>query len=821
MSRLTINPADVIDYKTPLYKEDREVKKVYRLLPETTADQVKYAGGQNGEAVKTALEASIAGAQSAAEAAQSTANSASASAAQAGQTANSALSTANTAKSTADGVKAQVDNTTTGLAATKAIADNALAAANEAKGAAIVMQGATADAAGEKGLVPKPVAGNQNKYLRGDGTWQTPPDTNTTYSNMTGATTSVAGTSGLVPAPTAGSPDRFLSANGTWKFPYTRATSSEIEVYISKNGNDNNLGLTPDTPVLTPNRAVEVASAIHRIATDAYVVFRFGAGNWGNVLFTRLPYIFHIQTYDGTVRYEYSSDLPQFGLLKITSCSAILVNIIADLVVFTRSHGYISSGYKRINSLDAADGSWVSFSINSALPGDQYHVGQCSVANRWVFLAATGSNMQFPANYKITLDENVTAGNFFLVNDGSSLTLPRSTTYNFNNHTFTGQKLYLNTGCSIITYDITKFATVENIPGSGKSIAPQSFYDGVSLSSLPKGGGTMTGELFWGNNIIYPITSLVDANVNEPPATNKTYTLGQVYSTVSNRALSQVRSWQKTDGNIASDLIAFNLKASGEIVEGIIGVFAYKDGTTYGFAPTPLGAAAEGQIATANWTRARISAATGKAASAFSLGSPEVAVMSIDGLEACAWNAGIINPDMIKAAYSAIKDNITQRIFEGFYYEIGGEEYFFTYDLYDQQNLADAALLANSGVDEVSLFARNENWELQEIVTPFNEAIAVWKYGVMRKKSLMSERLTMKKAVEECSSYPELELLLEDMGLLESYLDYYAALEISYEASNFGLQNAPEFDSSLLPSQDEINSDMVEGSEYGPQEVVS
>lgn len=35
-----------------------------------------------------------------------------------------------------------------------------------------VMKAATANAAGHSGLVPAPAAGNQNKFLRGDGTWQ-------------------------------------------------------------------------------------------------------------------------------------------------------------------------------------------------------------------------------------------------------------------------------------------------------------------------------------------------------------------------------------------------------------------------------------------------------------------------------------------------------------------------------------------------------------------------------------------------------------------------------------------------------------------------
>ena len=49
---------------------------------------------------------------------------------------------------------------------------------------------------------PRTCRRSEAKYLRGDGTWQTPP--NTTYSNMGGATSSAAGSAGLVPAPAAG-----------------------------------------------------------------------------------------------------------------------------------------------------------------------------------------------------------------------------------------------------------------------------------------------------------------------------------------------------------------------------------------------------------------------------------------------------------------------------------------------------------------------------------------------------------------------------------------------------------------------------------------
>lgn len=45
----------------------------------------------------------------------------------------------------------------------------------------IAFKGATTSAAGTAGYAPAPTAGAANRYLRSDGTWAVPPDTNTTY----------------------------------------------------------------------------------------------------------------------------------------------------------------------------------------------------------------------------------------------------------------------------------------------------------------------------------------------------------------------------------------------------------------------------------------------------------------------------------------------------------------------------------------------------------------------------------------------------------------------------------------------------------------
>ena len=118
--------------------------------------------------------------------------------------------------------------------------------------------GATASTDGVQGLVPGPVAGDQDKYLKADGTWDTVSGANytagdgiditndeisvddtyvqkkltagsniqingttisatdTTYSDFVGTDGQTAGTAGLVPAPATTDAGKFLKADGTW-----------------------------------------------------------------------------------------------------------------------------------------------------------------------------------------------------------------------------------------------------------------------------------------------------------------------------------------------------------------------------------------------------------------------------------------------------------------------------------------------------------------------------------------------------------------------------------------------------------------------------
>ena len=94
--------------------------------------------------------------------------------------------------------------------------------------------GATDERDGKAGAVPTPVSGDQNKFLKGDGTWSevvTPEQQQSDWAEtddslptfiqnkpgeFVGATESDDGSYGFVPAPESGEQDKYLRGDGNW-----------------------------------------------------------------------------------------------------------------------------------------------------------------------------------------------------------------------------------------------------------------------------------------------------------------------------------------------------------------------------------------------------------------------------------------------------------------------------------------------------------------------------------------------------------------------------------------------------------------------------
>ena len=106
------------------------------------------------------------------------------------------------------------------------------------------------------------VSGKVITYTRGDNTTGTitTQDTNTTYSNMTAASTDAAGKAGLVPAPGAGAQAKFLRGDGTWQTPAN--TDTKVTQTVSTTAGEFALLAKDQTAVTTTTRGSVFAAGV-------------------------------------------------------------------------------------------------------------------------------------------------------------------------------------------------------------------------------------------------------------------------------------------------------------------------------------------------------------------------------------------------------------------------------------------------------------------------------------------------------------------------------------------------------------------------------
>ena len=164
------------------------------------------------------------------------------------------------------------------------------------------MVGATSSADGKKGVVPQPLIADKDKFLRGDGTWQTAGGVEDVKSDnvsvvtnniahintMVGATSSANGTKGLVPAPLKADREKFLRGDKTW------ATPTDTTYNVFDNNTD---GLVPapenDTGYLksdgTWDEPQDTTYSVFDTTTDGLVPapqnstgYLKSDGSWGN-----------------------------------------------------------------------------------------------------------------------------------------------------------------------------------------------------------------------------------------------------------------------------------------------------------------------------------------------------------------------------------------------------------------------------------------------------------------------------------------------------------------------------------------------------------
>lgn len=132
-----------------------------------------------------------------------------------------------------------------------------------------IMRGANSSSTGEIGLVPKPSAGDNNRYLRSDGTWAVPPDNNTTYSVFNGSN------DGLVPSTNKGT--YFLTGNGTWGYPWIGSWIEDGKAIICLGSGDDQLSKIniPEATQVENGLMSATDKLIHDLYSNCLILFGY------------------------------------------------------------------------------------------------------------------------------------------------------------------------------------------------------------------------------------------------------------------------------------------------------------------------------------------------------------------------------------------------------------------------------------------------------------------------------------------------------------------------------------------------------------------
>ena len=253
-----------------------------------------------------------------------------------------------------------------------------------------VFGGATASAAGSKGLVPTPATGDNTKFLKGDGTWGTPSMT-----IMAGASTSAAGTAGAVPAPAKGKQSSFLRGDGTWQIPtvavMTKATASAAGtsgLVPAPGANKQNAFLRGDATWVNIENYVGMTQRPTTSATKTYLM---GTANGPSSTELAVKTIC-----DTTVFLSGSADATTLNAPKFSGNGSSITDINA---------GYISSGTltaARLADSGATAGTYGTAENATLAPAGTFKVPKITIDTKGRITSAVNVTLTLPTDKKVT-----------------------------------------------------------------------------------------------------------------------------------------------------------------------------------------------------------------------------------------------------------------------------------------------------------------------------------------------------------------------------------------------------------------------------------
>ena len=117
--------------------------------------------------------------------------------------------------------------------------------------------------------------------------------------------------------------------------------SNDISIYVSKNGDDNNSGLTQDDAVATIDEAFKRLYSLNLFSGESNFHLRLGPGDWGTCIIDSFPYCLVVSSFSDTPYSEYNENIPHFTSFLVRDCSNILIENIDSDFIDCRHNSYI------------------------------------------------------------------------------------------------------------------------------------------------------------------------------------------------------------------------------------------------------------------------------------------------------------------------------------------------------------------------------------------------------------------------------------------------------------------------------------------------
>lgn len=117
--------------------------------------------------------------------------------------------------------------------------------------------------------------------------------------------------------------------------------SNDISVYVSKEGDDNNSGLTQEDAVATIDEAFKRLYSINLFSGESNFRLRLGPGDWGTCIIDSFPYCLVISSFSDIPYSEYNENIPRFASFLVRDCSNILIENIDSDFIDCRHNSYI------------------------------------------------------------------------------------------------------------------------------------------------------------------------------------------------------------------------------------------------------------------------------------------------------------------------------------------------------------------------------------------------------------------------------------------------------------------------------------------------